>query len=188
MNDPFQPDSAADADGGIFVNLLIGLQPQLRSFIGHLTPMVDSRADLLQEVNMVVWKKRDSFRMTADPEKEFRNWVYTIARFVVMNHQKQSKRDNRLAFGEALMEKLAIDFEESDPVIAERMPALRRCLQKVPQGDRHLLLERYSQHGAVEEHARSGGRSAASLRGMLFRLRIALRRCVEQELQQQPGS
>jgi RNA polymerase sigma-70 factor (ECF subfamily) len=188
MNDPFHPDPAADADGGDFVNLLIGLQPQLRSFIGHLTPMVDSRADLLQEVNMVVWKKRESFRMTADPGKDFRNWAYTIARFVVMNHQKQAKRDNRLVFGDELMEKLADDFEESDPRIAERMPALKRCLQKVPVSERHLLLERYSQHGAVEEEARSVGKSAAALRGMLFRLRIALRRCVEQELQQQPGS
>ncbi|RYD44447.1 MAG: hypothetical protein EOP85_09445, partial [Verrucomicrobiaceae bacterium] len=75
MSDPFP--SAPDADGGQFVNLLIEIQPQLRSFIGHLMPMVDSRADLLQEVNMVVWKKRDQFTMGDDPAKAFRNWAYT---------------------------------------------------------------------------------------------------------------
>lgn len=186
MNGASNPDTEAEA--GEFVQMLIELQPQLRSFIGHLVPVADARADILQEVNMVVWQKRGSFSMSGDPAKDFRNWAYTIARFVVMSHQKQARRDGRLVFGEDLLESLAGDFEESDPTLAERMPALKRCLQKVPQGERHLLLERYSQHGAVEEKARSEGRSSASLRGMLFRLRIALRRCVENELQQQPGA
>ena len=119
-------------------------------------------------------------------EEEFRNWAYTIARFVVMGHQKQARRQNQLVFGEELINTLASEFEESDPCVAERMPALRRCLQKVPSDERRLLLERYSQHGAVENQAREEGRSSAALRGMLFRLRIALRRCVEQELQHQP--
>jgi RNA polymerase sigma-70 factor (ECF subfamily) len=181
MSDPLNADP--DAEAGEFVQLLIEIQPQLRSFIGHLMPMADIRADLAQEVNMVIWKKRDTFKMSENAGKDFRNWAYTIARLVVMSHQKQARRDNQLVFGEDLLKTLACDFEESDPTIAERMPALRRCLQKVPKDERHLLLERYSQHGAIEQQARSEGRSAASLRGMLFRLRIALRRCVERELQ-----
>ena len=183
MSELFNADT--DAEGGEFVRLLIGIQPQLRSFIGHLTPMAEARADLLQEVNMVMWKKRGGFAISVDSGKDFRNWAYTIARFVVMSHQKQARREKRLVFGEELLETLASDFEDSDPGLAERMPALRRCLQKVPKEDRHLLLERYSQHGAIEHKARAEGRSGASLRSVLFRLRIALRRCVEQELQHQ---
>jgi RNA polymerase sigma-70 factor (ECF subfamily) len=184
MNGPIDPES--DAQSGEFVRLLIGVQPLLRSFIGHLLPMSDSRDDLLQEVSMVMWQKRTSFTIAGDAEKDFRNWAYTIARFVVMSHQKQAKRQNQLIFSDDLIHTLASEFEESDPRMTERMPALGRCLQKVPSDDRRLLLERYSQHGAVESHARVGGRSSAALRGMLFRLRIALRRCVEQELQHQP--
>ena len=137
---------------------------------------------------MVVWKKRARFTMSGEPARGFRNWAYTIARYVVMSHQKQARRDGRLVFGEDLLETLAGEFEEGDPTLAERMPALKRCLQKVPKGERHLLLERYRQHGAVEEKARAGGRSSAALRGMLFRLRIALRRCVENELQHRSGA
>jgi RNA polymerase sigma-70 factor (ECF subfamily) len=184
MSSPFDPDT--DAEAGEFVQLLIETQPQLRSFIAHLMPMTDLRADLVQEVNMLIWKKRGSFEMSRDRSRGFRNWAYTIARFVVMSHQKRARRDGRLVFGEEVLESLAGDFEESDPRLAERMPALRRCLQKVPKDERQLLLERYSQHGAVEEQARTEGKSSAALRGMLFRLRIALRRCVEQELQHQP--
>jgi RNA polymerase sigma-70 factor, ECF subfamily len=186
MNGPI--DAEADAQAGEFVRLLIEIQPLLRSFIGHLVPMADARDDLLQEVSMVIWQKKSSFTMSGgtDAGKDFRNWAYTIARFVVMGHQKQAKRQNQLIFGEDLINTLASEFEESDPRIAERMPALRRCLQKVPSDERRLLLERYSRHGAVENQAREEGRSSAALRGMLFRLRIALRRCVEQELQHQP--
>ena len=45
---------------------------------------------------------------------------------------------------------------------------------------------RRARHGAVEQQAQTEGKSAAALRGMLFRLRIALRRCVEHELRHQP--
>ena len=183
MNGPIDPES--DAQAGELVQLLIEIQPLLRSFISHLMPMSDSRDDVLQEVNMVIWQKKGSFQISRDSGKDFRNWAYTIARFVVMSHQKQAKRQNQLIFGEDLMNTLANEFEESDPRLAERMPALRRCLQKLPSDDRRLLLERYSQHGAVESQAREEGRSSAALRGLLFRLRIALRRCVEQELQHQ---
>ena len=132
---------------------------------------------------MLLWEKRDDFEMGTN----FRTWAYTFARFVTMNHQKRARREKRLVFNDELLETLAQEFEESDPVIAERMPALRRCLGKVPEDERDLLLERYAEHGAVERESRDSGRSAAALRGMLFRLRIALRRCIEREMKTTPS-
>ncbi|RYD63896.1 MAG: hypothetical protein EOP83_11040, partial [Verrucomicrobiaceae bacterium] len=102
MNGPIDPES--DAKAGELVRLLIEIQPLLRSFIGHLMPMSDSRDDVLQEVNMVIWQKKSSFTISGDPGKDFRNWAYTIARFVVMSHQKQAKRQNQLMFGEDLID------------------------------------------------------------------------------------
>ncbi|MBB5353927.1 RNA polymerase sigma-70 factor (ECF subfamily) [Haloferula luteola] len=177
-------ESSGEKRAADFVCELLQVQPELRSFIGHLLPAVDARADVLQEVNLVLWKKRDDF----EPGTSFRNWAYTCARYVVMNSQKRARRDKRLVFGDELLERLAEEFEEADPRIEERLPALRRCLERVPEEDRTLLLERYAQHGAVKERADRSGRSAASLRAMLFRLRIALRRCIESELRTSPFS
>ncbi|MBK1882257.1 sigma-70 family RNA polymerase sigma factor [Luteolibacter pohnpeiensis] len=177
-------DHPEDSATGDFVFQLIDLQPQLRAFIGHLTPVIDIRADVLQEVNLLLWQKRSSF----EAGTSFRNWAYTFARYVVMNYQKKAKRDKRLVFSDELMEALAEDFERADPHFEERLTALRRCLLKVPKNERRLLLDRYSEHGAVEQEARAIGRSAAALRGILFRLRIALRKCVENELRDQPSS
>ncbi|WP_343226013.1 sigma-70 family RNA polymerase sigma factor [Luteolibacter marinus] len=180
---PESPTKASDPSSGDFVCQLIDLQPQLRSFVGHLMPFPDARADIVQEVNMLLWEKREDF----EEGTNFRTWAYTFARFVTMNHQKRARREKRLVFNDELLESLADEFEESDPLIAERMPALKSCLGKVPADERHLLLERYAEHGAVERESRDSGRSAAALRGMLFRLRIALRRCIEREMKINPA-
>ncbi|GAA5482947.1 hypothetical protein Hsar01_02173 [Haloferula sargassicola] len=177
-------DPVSEQREGDFVCQLIGIQPELRAFIGHLLPIVDARADALQEVNLLLWKKRESF----EPGTSFKNWAFTCARFVVMSRQKKARRDRRLVFSDELIERLAEEFEQADPSMEERLPALRRCLEKVPETERRLLLDRYSEHGAVTRHSERSGRSAAALRAMLFRLRIALRKCVERELQNHPLS
>jgi RNA polymerase sigma-70 factor (ECF subfamily) len=179
MNEPIEFPTGAGAEAsGDFVCQLIELQPELRAFVAHLLPFVVVRKDILQEVNLLVWEKRGQF----EPGTHFRAWVFRFARNVTMNHQKRARRAKLLVFSPETMEMLADDFIEADPVIDERMPALRRCLEKIDPKERRLLLSRYGRHGAVEEAARQAGRSAASLRGMLFRLRIALRRCVEREM------
>lgn len=179
------PDESPHAPGagGEFVCLLIELQPELRSFIAHLMPFVDARKDILQEVNLLVWEKREQF----EPGTNFRAWVFRFARNVTMSHQKRARRDKVQVFSPETMELLATDFTEADTVLDERMPALRRCLEKVEPQERVLLLSRYGRHGAIEAAAKQAGRSAASLRGLLFRLRIALRRCVEREMKTRKG-
>lgn len=157
---------------------MIELQPELRAFIGHLMPFAEVRKDILQEVNLLVWEKRDSFQ----PGTNLRAWVFRFARNVTMNHQKRARREKEVMFAPETIAALAADFERADPSIDARMPALRRCLEKVPDDERRLLLQRYGRHGAVQEAAEAAGCTAASLRGVLFRLRVALRRCVEREL------
>lgn len=170
--------SARPDDSGEFVVMLIGLQPELRTFIAHLMPFADVRGDILQDVNLLVWEKRDNFKSGTN----FRAWVYTFARNVTMNHQKRARRENERMFSQETMELLADEFSDSDPVIDDRMEALRHCLDKVPKAERALLLSRYATRGAVEQAAQTSERSASALRGSLFRLRTALRRCVENEI------
>lgn len=178
------PEASGEASGE-FVCQLIEVQSELRSFIAHLMPFVDARNDILQEVNLRVWQKREQFR----PGSNFRAWVFTFARNVTMTYQKRARRENQLLFSPETVAQLASEFIEDDPSIDERLPALRQCLEKVPAEERQLLIGRYQKHGAIKEAARESGRSAAALRGTLHRLRIALRRCVEVELKQElPGS
>lgn len=163
---------------GEFVGLLINHQAQLLAFISHLMPDRSSREDVLQEVNLLLWEKRDEFELGTN----FRAWAYTFARFVAMRHRSKAIRDGRAAFGVEMIETLADEFEEEDPLLVEGLPALRNCLERVSGEDRELLLKRYDRHGALEQFAQATGKSAAAVRGSVFRLRIALRRCVEREM------
>jgi RNA polymerase sigma-70 factor (ECF subfamily) len=174
------PHLASEDAESEFVCQLTGMQSELRGFIAHLTPFHDSHADIIQEVNLLVWQKRHQFQ----PGSNFRAWVFTFARNVTMKHQKRARRDNELMFSAQTIEALAIDYATADPVFDDRLPALRRCLKKVPEAERSLLLSRYCRHGAVAQAARLSTKSEAALRGVLFRLRIALRRCVEREMNQ----
>ncbi|MEO5917424.1 MAG: sigma factor [Luteolibacter sp.] len=173
-----------EVGSGQFVCLLIGIQPELKTFVAHLMPFADARGDILQDVNLAVWEKRGQFQ----PGTNFRAWVYTFARNVTMNHQKRAGRKAELTFGEETLELLAAEFSEADPTMDSRLPALRKCLGKVNVEDRTVLLARYARHGAVEEAALESGRTAAALRGLLFRLRVALRHCVEREMKSMPGN
>ncbi len=179
------PESSIDnsPNQGEFVSLLIKHQDQLLAFISHLVPDRSAREDVLQEVNMLLWEKRDEFELGTN----FRAWAYTFARFVAMRLRTKIMRSGRVVFCNELIETLADEFEEEDPLLADGLPALRRCLERVPDDERLLLLKRYSKHGAIERFADTSERSAAAIRGMLFRLRAALRRCVEREMQSNPG-
>lgn len=165
-------------DSGDFVCNLIDLQPELRTFIAHLMPFADVRGDILQDVNLLVWEKRENFELGTN----FRAWVYTFARNVTMQHQKRARRENERVFSQETIDLLADEFSETDPVIDDRMVALRSCLEKIPNAERKLLLSRYAERGAVEKAAETSDKSASALRGTLFRLRTALRRCVENEM------
>lgn len=156
---------------------LINLQPELRDFIAYLMPFVDVRGDILQEVNMLVWEKRSQFSSGTN----FKAWVFMFARNVTMKYQKRARRDKALMFAPETMEMLAEEFMEDTQVLDERLPLLRRCLAKLGIEDRQLLFRCNRKHGAIEECAKELGCTAASLRGTLFRLRAALRQCVERE-------
>ena len=163
---------------GDFVVMLIGLQPDLKGFVAHLMPYPDVREDIIQEVNLLVWAKRNQFKQGTN----FRAWVFAFARNVTMKFQRRARRENKLAFSTQTMDLLMADFLDDDPRVDERMPALRRCLEKVPEDERDLLLRHYEIRGTVARAANAAGRSAAALRAMLYRLRISLRACVEKEM------
>lgn len=167
-----------EAELGRFVCGLIEIQTELKSFVAHLMPFTDARDDIVQEVNLLVMEKRRQF----EPGTNFRAWVYTFARNVTMKRQKRARERREFAFDPEVMERLAEDFREADPVTDERLPALQRCLAKMTGDERALLLGRYERRGATVEAADERGTSAAAVRGVLHRLRIALRRCVEREL------
>lgn len=169
-----------------FVSLLTDHQEVLRSYIIAQLPGSPDVRDILQEVNITLWERMHDF----EPGTNFGAWACTTAYYKILDHRKRLKRDGRLIFDDALCERLVADSGQREPAALEmRRLALRTCLSRLSPANRELLECRYAQaRGGMEELAEKTGRTRASLRVTLARLRASLRRCIHEKIRLEGGS
>ena len=163
-----------------FVKLLADHQTVIRSFVISLLPGAPGVDDVIQETNTVMWRKRAEF----EPGTNYRAWALTIARFQVMSHRRVLKQRRWVTLDSDVAELLADDMEsEPDPAFTERrIEALRACIEAVRAEDRDLLMQRYWHKTRLQDFAVIHGCSLNGLKVRLFRLRAALKRCIESRL------
>lgn len=166
-----------------FVTLLTGHQADLWGFLLSLMPGHPDVADVLQKTNVVLWTKREQFT----PGTDFKAWAFTVARFEMLGHFKTLKRQPCFVFDDDLIEQLAEEAPSSLTASQPRLEALEHCLGQLRPKDRELLEHRYHERGSIESYAQQCGRSISALSVTLFRLRAALRRCVQQQLHSKGG-
>ena len=161
-----------------FVALLIDHQEVIRAYIITQLPGSPDVRDVLQEVNIVLWEKKNSFKEGTN----FGAWACTVARYKVLEHRrKEARRKGILIFNDELTELLgekaqnrSSDFQE------DQRRALEVCFSKMSPTNQHLLSVRYTaKQGGLDQLAKETGRSNESLRVTLFRLRDSLRNCIQ---------
>lgn len=161
-----------------FVSQITRHQAMLRSYIISLMPGVDGVDDVLQQTNLVIWEKRDKFREGSN----FQAWACTIARYEVKSHRRKMLRFGGLMLSEDLADMLAQHSELPPGEVDERHEALGRCLNRLRESERELINHRYFARGTLDDLATRCGRPVESLRVTLFRVRAALRKCINGEL------
>jgi RNA polymerase sigma-70 factor (ECF subfamily) len=166
-----------------FVGLLTDHQPALRAFVRFLMAGSDEAADVIQEVNILLWEKRNQFKLGTN----FRAWAFTIARFKVLGYRRQQRKDGALLFDPDLVERLADEWQADPDQHSRKLLMLEHCLEKLSDFDLSVVRARYGGHGAIEGLAQKTGRTANSLSLKLSRLRAALKQCVQQELNAEGG-
>ncbi|MEP2775313.1 MAG: sigma-70 family RNA polymerase sigma factor [Luteolibacter sp.] len=177
-----QTDGPADP-AREFVREITELQPALRAFVGYLLSGASGAQDVTQEVNLLLWEKRDQFEIGTN----FRAWAFTIARYQVLGYLRQVRKEGKVMFSHDLVEQLAGEWQEDPAEHEKQLLALECCLEKLPPADLDLVRSRYTSHGGVERLAEKLGQSAGNMRLKLFRLRAALKRCLEQEIAEEGG-
>jgi len=139
--------------------------------------------DVLQETNLALWRKANEF----DPGRDFRAWAFGIARIQVLAFRKRQARNHRMSFNQELIE-LLIDEEAADPhTAAEKHIALTKCLEKLPQPRRDLVLLRYTDGSSVNALAAEMNKSPKAISEVLRRIRLRLRECIEGNLAKNAG-
>ncbi len=171
-------DESIDGVSAAFISQLTGHQRKLYAFILSLVRNPVDADDVLQECNMVMWRKCHEFA----PGTNFNAWALSIARFQVMAYRKRNQR-SRLHFDDELVEMLAAESAElhapdPDPLLS----TLSDCLKKLSSDQRRLIAERYEPGGCVNQIAATQGRSPKAVSEALRRIRKNLMRCIEANL------
>jgi len=166
-----------------FVQLVVNHQPALHAFVLALLPGSPEVEDLVQEVNVLLWKKRGEFAVGTN----FKAWMFSIAKFQVMALWRDQKRRKVWAVPEKTLHLLIEDasFDTTDArhqAEDMRMMALGQCIDELHPNDRGLILRRYIGKDSLEQMAFEAGRKAENLKGSLHRIRLALRACVRRKI------
>ena len=166
-----------------FLKLLLRHEAGIRAFIRAVVHRADDVDEIMQEVSVVAWRKFDS--LTA--QEGFGRWACVIARYEVLKFQRARARD-RFVLDDALMERILEESVEESRVRDQRLPMLERCLEKMPQSRRDLLLQAYSPGCTLRALAERLSKSEDALYQLLRPLRLELKLCVEVGLDEERGA
>lgn len=165
----------ADDANESYVRQMTEFQGLIHTFVLSLLPGCSDVDDVVQEINVVLWKKRDAF----EPGTNFKAWALTIARYQVMAFRKKmALRRTSMLTNEAL-ELVASDVAEQEPELLTRQyQALRMCFEKLSSPDRELILCRYWHNTPLRDFAAQTKRNEQTLKGTLRRIRLMLKQCI----------
>lgn len=161
-----------------FVYDLTDWQNRLFGYLVTLLGNVHDARDVLQETNLVIWRRAETFTAGTD----FGAWARKCAYFQAMAFLRDRKREPNL-LGEEL---LALIAGEESAVLDEneRKLALRDCLAQLSDEQRSLIKCRYRDQLPVRELAAEVGKSESALKMTLMRIREMLQVCISLKLKE----
>jgi len=160
------------------VQQIAACQDRLFAYILTLVPHRDVARDILQETNLVLWRRREEFTVGTS----FVAWASKVAFFQVLAYRRDKGRDRHVFLSEELMTRLASEVQEELDVLADRRGALQGCLGKLTERQRWLIAQRYSSESSVKVIAEMTGQSAGAVATAVYRIRNVLRDCVTRTL------
>ena len=168
VNQP--PDSREEE----FLRLFAQAQRPLHAYILALVFDHNTAADLLQEVNIVLWRKFDQYQLGTS----FFAWAREIARLSVLRH-RQASSGKIATLDPHVLEDFATRFSEDVNESDGRRDALNSCLKKLRPVDQELVLSRYRDGATVTSIAQQLGRTVNGVSQSLGRIRHLLAECIE---------
>lgn len=161
----------------LLVRLLSRHQEEVFRYIFALLPHYEDARDVLQETCVALYRKFTDY----DSEKPFLPWAYRFAYLEVLKHRERTQRVGRLLKPD-LLERLAREREEHEPMLQARLLALEHCLQKLPPADQELIQQRYRGGSRTDDLVEQFGPSRRTLFRKLDRIRRLLSDCINRHL------
>ena len=171
-----------ETDDQEFVQLLTDHQTAILAYIRSLMPGYPGARDIQQLTNITLWKKKDDFTLGTN----FKAWAFSVARFQVLGQRRRLRREGWLVFSDELATQFAEDDTDGPDELDAAHRALQACMSKLRDIDRELLHKRYTEDVTLDTYARQLDRSPGTLKARLFKIRAALRRCIDKEMNADP--
>lgn len=160
-----------------FIRSLTESQSRLYGYIYSLLGNHHAAADVLQECNLVLWRKFSEFREDGD----FLAWAFGVARFQVMAYLRDDRRQQKRLLLPELVDLLHDDLSRHAAHSDGRVGALRNCMDRLPPKSRSMLDLRYFRKWSMEQIAEEIRLSLGATKVALLRVRRALKECIESQ-------
>jgi RNA polymerase sigma-70 factor, ECF subfamily len=165
------------SDHNHFLQLFVPNQRRLYSFLrAHVYSREDAE-ELMQQTSMLLWEKFPSFRV----EEDFGRWACGMARGLLLNHLRKTKRVKSL-LGEFANQAIVEDLIARSQSVDVERESLAECLKKLPPRGRRLIGLRYMDGTSVEDIADKMGQSPSSIYKTLERIRETLFDCIRERM------
>jgi RNA polymerase sigma-70 factor (ECF subfamily) len=161
----------------VFVQMFTKAQRPLYLFILSQTGNTQDSEEILQNANVVIWKKADQF----DVGTNFFAWACQIARYEVLQFRQRHRRD-KLQFSEEFQEIVARETISRQDDLELQRQALDHCIRKLSARDQALIRERYQPGSSGKDLASELGRPANSVYQSLGRIRRVLMECIQRRI------
>ncbi len=133
----------------------------------------DQANDIMQETNIVLWQKADTFELGTN----FPAWMMRVAHFQVLAHRQRITRQ-RWVFDDETIALLAAEVEERDNLLDEQTRIMHGCLAHLNDRHRTVLQARYTDGVELDSLAARFNMKVNAIKQLLFRARAALIECV----------
>lgn len=164
-----------------FDRSVIEHQSRIYGFIRAMVYNPEDARDILQDVNIILLKKRASFETGTN----FKAWAFTIARFECLAYLSRHKKFQPSTLDTGLIDSLAEIVEQESETIEPRIYALRLCLKLLSIEFRELLEFRYSDKIPLEKVAEQKNVTVTSVKQKLYRIRNNLKKCIDNRLEEE---
>lgn len=167
-----------------YVQRLTSCQNQLYGYIFSLLRDAEAAWDVLQETNMVLWRKAAEY----DADRPFLPWAIGIAFNQVRAARTRLGRDRLVFHEDSTLEALSADWlaEVGNQLPADVEIAMDGCIERLPPRQREVVERHYKGGESLGAIARTLRRTANAVGVMLHRIRLALAQCIDKALDREP--
>ena len=177
MDDGCRSDTPEVRRGEQFMALYSGHQRRLYLYTMTLLPASVDAEDVLQETNVVLWRKFDQYQSGTN----FFAWACQIIRYEVLKYREKRARAARLLDPDVFDRLAEVAIVQVEHLDEHHRRALVDCMDRLSAGDRELMRQRYAEAMEVRAIAAAMNRSPNAVSKSLGRIRRLLLDCINSD-------